>query len=77
MAKIRFQLRNDVISFVVKSDGSGDLDYIKILDGYSIDVMISKIRETNSFWGIPIKTIETIIDREFDETYKYFKINVY
>ena len=34
LAKIRFQLRNDVIHFIVKSDGSGDLDYIKILDGY-------------------------------------------
>ncbi len=77
IAKIKFQLRNDVISFIVKSDGSGDLDYIKILDGYSIDVMINKIRETNSFWGIPVKTIEAKIDREFNETYKYYIINVH
>ena len=76
MAKIRFQLQNDVISFIVKSDDSGDLDYIKIIDGYSIDVMINKIRESSNFWGISIKNIETGVDHDFNETYKYYKIYV-
>ena len=66
MVFVRFQFQKVFITFCVKSDGSGNLDYITISDNYSIDIMISKINESKSFWGIPISHVEEKVDRVYN-----------
>ena len=73
MVFITFQLQKVFFSFCVKSDGSGNLDFITISDNYSIDVMINKVQESKSFWGIPINHVEVEIDRVYnDKSYKLY-----
>ena len=73
MVSVRFQFQKVFISFCVKSDGSGNLDFISISDNYSIDIMINKVQESKSFWGIPISHVETVIDRAYnDKSYKLY-----
>lgn len=54
----RAQTEPDHIRFVVKNDGSGNLDYIEInADGENTEGILRQVSSRNDFWGIPIKRI--------------------
>lgn len=54
----RAQTKPDHIRFVVKNDGSGNLDYIEInADGENTEGILRQVSSRNDFWGIPIKRL--------------------
>lgn len=78
IATIWFQHTKYIIEFVVKSDGTGDIDYIDINDGYSIDKLINIIQQRHNFYGIEIESIEEKTDFIYDSSnsYKFYHLIV-
>ena len=56
--RICFQGRSDMIHFQAKSDGSGNVDCIRIIDRDGIEKLIDIINRKKDFWGFNISNIE-------------------
>lgn len=66
----------DAIKFEVRTDGSGNLECIKVFDFSSMTKILNKVKENNDFWGFKVCSYELKSMFERGAEYKYTQLNI-
>lgn len=66
----------DVVHFVVKSDGTGNLDYIKLPKRENYEKIAAYVENFGEFWGVPIGNIQEKFELFFGEKHYFYIFKV-